>query len=49
MTKATWTLSLATVCSALLLGVDYTPMTLVLLVLTGIVMQRNHLSHERQG
>lgn len=49
MKKMEWTLSLATVCSALLLGVDYTPLTLVLLAATGIVMQRNHLSHERQG
>lgn len=49
MTKATWTLSVATVCSALLLGVDYTPLTLVLLAATGIMMQRNHIGHERQG
>lgn len=49
MKKVTWTLAAMTVCSALLLGIDYTPITLTLLAITGIKMQLDHLTYARKG
>lgn len=49
MKKVTWILAGLTVSSALLLGIDYTPITLTLLALTGIKMQLDHLTYERKG
>lgn len=49
MKKVTWILAGLTVGSALLLGIDYTPITLTLLAITGIKMQLDHLTYARKG